>query len=205
MDEREREIVRRAVSGDLAALKWLLERYAGMFAAIALATCQNRKLAKTAARVAMVKAGIEIRRFAKEKEDFARWLARLIRHESERFIAQHRDEVPPLSLAIAQDELRQTIQSAGSPEKVNPDKLNELVLNVVLALPKEERELLLLRYIYIGSYTEIGRIYGWDRYKVDERLAAARRKLWDALEAFSIGAEATKSNQAEDKQQNKQE
>ena len=205
MDEREQEIVRRAVGGDLAALKWLLERYAGMFAAIALATCQNRRLARTAARVAMVKTGVEIRKFAKEKEDFARWLARLIRHESERFIAQHRDEVPPSSLAIAQDELRQTIQSAGSPEKVNPEKLNELVLNVVLALPKEERELLLLRYIYIGSYTEIGRIYGWDRYKVDERLAAARRKLWDALEAFSIGAEATKSNQAEKKQQNKQE
>ncbi|RKY14987.1 MAG: hypothetical protein DRP63_07625, partial [Planctomycetota bacterium] len=118
MDEREQEIVRRAVGGDLAALKWLLERYAGMFAAIALATCQNRRLARTAARVAMVKTGVEIRKFAKEKEDFARWLARLIRHESERFIAQHRDEVPPSSLAIAQDELRQTIQSAGSPEKV---------------------------------------------------------------------------------------
>ncbi|RKY15681.1 MAG: hypothetical protein DRP82_01140 [Planctomycetota bacterium] len=113
--------------------------------------------------------------------------------------------MPPSSLVIAKDELRQTIQSAGSPEKVNHEKVNELVLNVVLALPKEERELLLLRYLYIGSYTEMGRIYGWDRYKVDERLAAARRKLWDALEAFSIGAEATKSNQAEDKQQNKQE
>ncbi len=189
MDEREQEIVKRAVGGDLAALKWLLERYAGMFAALALATCQDKKLARTAARVAMVKAGVEIRKFPREKEDFARWLARLIRHESERFIAQHRDEISPPSLAIAQDELRQTIQSAGAPEKVNSDKLNELVLNVVLALPKEERELLLLRYLYIGSYTEIGRIYGWDRYKVDERLAEARRKLWDALEAFSIGTE----------------
>jgi len=190
MDEKEQEIIKRAVGGDLAALKWLLERYAGIYAAIALSVCQEPKLARTAARVGMVKTGIEIRKFQAGKEDIARWMARLARHEAERFIAQHRDEVAPTSLAIAQDELRQAIQAAGSPEKVEPKRLNELVLNVVLSLPREERELLLLRHIYTGSYTEIGRIYGWDRYKVDERLAEARRKLWDALEAFSIGTPA---------------
>lgn len=187
MDEREQEIIKRAVGGDLVALKWLFERYAGLYAAIALSVCQDARLARMAARVSMVKTGVEIRRFPREKEDIARWIARVVRHEAERFMAQHRDETTPLSLAIAQDELRQAVQQAGAPDRLDSKRLNELVLNVVLALPKEERELILLRYIYIPSYTEIGRVYGWDRYKVDERLAEARRKLWDALEAFSIG------------------
>jgi len=179
----EKEIMKRARTGDLAAVKWILERYAGLFEAIVLSTVLDPELAKTAVRVAMVKAGEELRR-VKESADLASWLAGVARRESERFARQH--DIRPIHEKIAAQELSDAIRAAGAPERVDPKELSALVINCMVSLPRAKRELLLLRYIYTDSYSEMGRIYGWDRYEVDERLAEARRIFWAMLEPFGL-------------------
>ena len=179
----EKEIMKRARTGDLAAVKWILERYAGLFEAIVLSTVLDPELAKTAVRVAMVKAGEELRR-VKEGTDLASWLAGVARRESERFARQH--DIRPIHEKMAAQELSDAIRAAGAPERVDPKELSALVINCIVSLPRAKRELLLLRYIYTDSYSEVGRIYGWDRYEVDERLAEARRVFWAMLEPFGL-------------------
>ncbi|MCX7703022.1 MAG: hypothetical protein N2234_02820 [Planctomycetota bacterium] len=188
----EKEMLKRAKDGDLAAVEWLLKSYCGLVTAVVHSICCDVALSRSAARLCMVKAGGEVRK-VKSEDELPRWFASLARREAEKFMKQHSPrEVPP---GLAMEELREEITTAGSVEKVEPKRLDELVVRCVLALPQPKRELLLLRYVYTSSYGEIGRIYGWDRYEVDEKLAEARRDLWKMLEVLGKPSEPQKKEE----------
>lgn len=196
----EKEILKRARAGDMAAVEWLLKRYSGLMTAIAHSVCCDPELTRPATRLSMVKAGTEVRKVKDEKE-LPRWFASVTRRETEKFMKQHTPR--EVSAGMAMEELREEVSTAGSLDKVKPERLEELVLRCLMSLPQPKREILLLRYIYSPSYGEIGRIYGWDRYEVDERIAEARRELWRSLEP--LGAEASPQSKPQEEKKGEEE
>jgi len=198
----EKEILKRARAGDMAAVEWLLKRYSGLMTAIAHSVCCDPELTRPATRLAMVKAGTEVRKVKDEKE-LPRWFASIARRESEKFMKQHTPR--EVSAGMAMEELREEVSVAGSPDRVKPERLEELVLRCLMALSQPKREVLLLRYIYSPSYGEIGKIYGWDRYEVDERIAEARRELWRMLEPLGAEAPAPPRPEEEKKEEKEKE
>lgn len=190
----EKEILKRARAGDVAAVEWLLKRYSGLMTAIVHSICCDVELTRAATRLSMVKAGTEINK-VKDESELPRWFASMARRETEKFMKQHTSR--EVTAGLAMEELREEVATAGSPDKVNPERMDELVLRCLMALPQPKREILLLRYIYTPSYGEIGRIYGWDRYEVDEKIAEARRELWRMLEP--LGVKTAKQSEGEEK------
>jgi RNA polymerase sigma factor (sigma-70 family) len=198
----EKDMLKRAKDGDLAAIEWLLKSYCGLITAVAYSVCCDAELTRSAARLCMVKSGSELRK-VKDENELPSWFALIARRESEKFMKQHTPREIPAGLAV--EELREEIATAGGVDKVEPKRLEELVARCLLALPQPKRELLLLRYIYTSSYGEIGRVYGWDRYEVDEKIAEARRDLWKMLEVIGTTKPQVKKEEAKDIEAKKEE
>lgn len=160
-------LVQRCLAGDSAAFEPLVERYQRPLYNLAARFLGSRDEALDSTQNAFVKAFENLASFKQEQKFFS-WLYQILRNECLNVLRSRR---PSASLP---DDLR----AAGSPsDALEQDQRKAAVQAVLLELPEEQREVVLLRHFTELSYDEISASTGVPVTTVKSRLYSARQRL----------------------------
>lgn len=168
----DRELVQRALAGDLVAFEELVRRHQqGLFSYLYRMT-GNSADAEELAQQALVKAWHSLRGF-RGRSSFKTWLYRIGINLALNFRTRTRPA----------EELTEFIPAYGSDpaDEFRRKQRDEVVLAALASLPKEQRTALVLS-VYEGmSYQEIGAAMGKSVRAVDSLLFRAKQKLRELL------------------------
>lgn len=172
----EDKIVQRARRGDAAAFEALVTAYRDRVYRLALRLCGNEADADEAAQEAFLAAWRGLPNFRGESR-FSTWLYQLVNHatidllrrEKRRVITGDIDEVD-------------TPDTAPSPHQTaERNEQRQAVRRAVLALPPEQRQVVVLRFMEELSYEEIGAALHLPTGTVKSRLNRAKAALREIL------------------------
>lgn len=86
------------------------------------------------------------------------------------------------NMTLALHELEDCIPAPGGPEEaLAAAELKGLIVRFLSELPKEQRQLFLLRYWYLESIGDLAKRLGWSQSKVKTTLFRVRKKLMNFL------------------------
>ena len=178
--EEELEIIGRVQQGDANAFELLVLEYEKNVFNLALRMMKNREDAMDAAQDAFLKAYNSIDNFRGDSK-FSVWLYRIVSNvcldalrkrsrRAENSLSVEDDEGDETQLDIPDEDL--------SPQTLLERKLSiEAVRRGLDSLPRDHRQILLLREIQGLSYEEIGQILDLEPGTVKSRIFRARKKL----------------------------
>lgn len=183
----EDKIVQRARRGDAAAFEALVTAYRDRVYRLALRLCGNEADADEAAQEAFLAAWRGLPNFRGESR-FSTWLYQLVNHaaidllrrEKRRVVAGDINEVD-------------TPDTAPSPQQqAERNEQRQAVRRAVLALPPEQRQVVVLRFMEELSYEEIGAALHLPTGTVKSRLNRAKTALREILsqQGNLLGAES---------------
>lgn len=179
----EREVVRRARSGDLRAFEQLVERYKRRAYYAALSLVGSHEDAMDLSQEAFARA-FRARRRLDPGRPFYAWLYRILRNLCFNFLRDSRTRrqlltgATPWIVADARDRAAE-VSPAKQAERA---ELRERVRRALETLPEFERETLVLREFEGLSYREIAELLDIPIGTVMSRLYAARRRLAERVE-----------------------
>lgn len=174
------ELVRRWQRGDAAAAAALTRRHTDAVGAVAWAILRSPEGIEDALQETFVRAARAIRRL-EQPERVASFLAGIARHVALDMLRQNhrharaipeRDAAPSPELSAERAELRRNL---------------EMALN---ALPQDQRELFLLKYVAGLSYAEIAQTLATTPEAVGQKLWRIRQKLQRELADYRPNAHA---------------
>ena len=159
------------LEGDASAFEPIVERYQRVLYNVALRMLGDREDARDVTQVAFVKAWQNLASYDSSHRFFS-WLYRIMVNESLNLIARRRREVP-LAFELPSPER--------ADQQAEADERTELLRRALLALPRESREVLVLRHFTELSYQEIAGTLGIPEKTVKSRLFTARQRLGELL------------------------
>jgi RNA polymerase sigma-70 factor (ECF subfamily) len=180
----EQELIRRAKSGDVAALESLVQTHQQIALRVAFLVVGDRTVAEDVTQEAFVKAYRALPGF-REASSFRPWLLRIVRNEAlNQRRRQGRQE--RLGLRLANDPV--SGGAAPSPETTVMTGLErQTVLDAVNELPDRYRDVVAHRYLLGLSEAETAATLRIPIGTVKSRTARALDRLEDSLSALRVG------------------
>ena len=177
----ERELVRRARRGDVAAFEELLRPCLQPAYQLAVRLLGNRQLAEDVTQDALLKAFTAMGHFRGEAR-FGTWIFRIV-HNACTDALRYRARRPQAPLPAAEgDGGPEPVASDPGPEDVVIERQGRAaLLAAVAALPPDHRAVVLLRDVQGLSYEEVAAITGQNLGTIKSRLHRARAALRAAL------------------------
>ena len=182
----EKALIQRVLSGDHEAFAELVEAHEKPVYNLCLRMCGNQEDAKDLAQEAFVKAWRGLR-FYKFESAFSTWLYRLTTNVCIDFLRKQKRR-PPVSLTVQDEdetavELELRDEAPLPEEQVLHREKQQRILAAMEQLEEEFRSVLVLRVVEDLTYEQIGEILDLKPGTVKSRLARARIKLKNLLEA----------------------
>jgi RNA polymerase sigma-70 factor (ECF subfamily) len=160
------------LKGDASAFEPIVARYQKVLFNVALRMLGDREDARDVTQISFVKAWQHLDSYDPSHRFFS-WLYRIMVNESLNLIARRRRQVP-------------LDANLPSPERADreaeADEQMERLRTALLALPRESREVLVLRHFSELSYHEIAWTLGIPEKTVKSRLFTARQRLGEFFE-----------------------
>ena len=172
----EDKIVQRARRGDAAAFEQLVTAYRDRVYRLALRLCGNEADADEAAQDAFLAAWRGLPNFRGESK-FSTWLYQLVNHAAIDLLRREKRQVAAGDI----DEV-DAPDTAPSPHRLaERNEQRQAVREAVLALPEEQRQVVVLRFMEELSYEEIGAALHLPTGTVKSRLNRAKAALREIL------------------------
>lgn len=172
----EGKIVQRARRGDAAAFEQLVTAYRDRVYRLALRLCGNEADADEVAQDAFLAAWRGLPNFRGESK-FSTWLYQLVNHAAIDLLRREKRQVAAEDI----DEV-DAPDSAPSPHHLaERNEQRQAVREAVLALPPEQRQVVVLRFMEELSYEEIGAALHLPTGTVKSRLNRAKAALREIL------------------------
>lgn len=165
----ERTAIEKVQKGEREAFRFLVESYQTQAVAHAAAILGNREDARDAAQEAFIDAFQALGRFDKSKR-FYPWFYVLLRNRCFKMTAKRRETQNVEELEII------------APREGLPREEQIALESALVALSREEREIITLKYLDGLSYDEISEYLKIPRGTVMSRLFHARKRLQAKLE-----------------------
>jgi RNA polymerase sigma factor (sigma-70 family) len=176
MSDDDSLFVAECLAGDTAAFRPLVERYQRVLFSVALRMLGDREEATDATQTAFVKAFEKLVTYDRRHRFFS-WLYRILVNECLNVRRAQRLEVP----------LDDGIPAAGDPlEALQVNERRARVKAAVARLPREQREVIILRHFADLSYGEIAEALGLPEKIVKSRLYSARQQLGHWLLGWDV-------------------
>jgi RNA polymerase sigma-70 factor, ECF subfamily len=170
LNQSDNELVRKALTGNVAAFAALYERHYGLAVGLARCSLRDVHLAEDAAQEAFAVACRNLSKL-RDQDKFAQWLGTICRHTASQ-LAQRRLNVE------ANVEHSQTAENLPSSD----DRID--IDGALMQLDELSREVIVLHYYSALSHAEIAAALGLSSAAVHGRLQRARRKLAEYLSSF---------------------
>jgi RNA polymerase sigma-70 factor (ECF subfamily) len=170
LNQSDKELVRDALAGNVAAFAALYERYYGLAVGLARCSLRDVHLAEDAAQETFAVACKNLSKL-REPNKFAQWLGTICRHTASQ-LAQSR-----LNLEANVEQHQTTENLPSSDDRIDID-------GALMQLDELSREVIVLHYFSALSHSEIAAALGLSSAAVHGRLQRARRKLADYLSSF---------------------
>jgi RNA polymerase sigma-70 factor (ECF subfamily) len=149
----EQEIVRRCLAGERDAFATLVDRYRSLAYTIAYRMTGDADEANDLAQEGFIAAYTNLRRF-RFGSRFSTWLCSIVMNKCRDHLRARREQVPV-------DELSGLRAAASDPERTASEEEDGEILQKALdALPRDYREVLVLKHIEGRDYGEISGILG---------------------------------------------
>jgi len=164
-------LIEKSKSGDGVAFAELTRRYQNMAFACALSRLGDFHLAEDAVQEAFIAAYFCLHNLA-DTAAFPGWLRGIVHHQCSRIMRNEPKSVSPLEYA-------ETIPAAGGDpiRHVEQAETRDAVMDAVMALPDDQREVVVLHYIHEYTHREIAEFIDIPIASVNNRLHAARTRL----------------------------
>ena len=184
--EQEQEVIRRVLDGDSESFEQLIREYEKNVYNLALRMTGSSEDAYDMSQEAFLKAYTSLRSFRGDCK-FSVWLYRIVSNVCLDFLRSRSRRITE-SLTVENDEgeeaIREIPDEQFSPETLLEKKLTrEAVRRGLLALPEDQRKILLLREIEGLRYEEIASVLDIEPGTVKSRIFRARKKLCAILAA----------------------
>lgn len=165
------EVIAAVLGGDVDAFSVLVERYEGEFAAYASYMTGNRDDAADVVQESFVRAYRSLKR-CKDPANFKGWVFRIVSNQCKTHLARRkrrRTESLQHTAALPSDD------NPGQDAEVSD--LRRQLNQALLALPLDQREALVLKYVYGLDIREMTQLLSASRSAVKMRLMRARTAL----------------------------
>jgi RNA polymerase sigma-70 factor (ECF subfamily) len=174
MDEREKGLVERVLSGDQAAFAPLVEPYRDRLLGLAYRITRNAEDAKEVAQETLLRSFKYLANFDVEKS-FKSWLFQILVHAARNHGAKRGREA---SLARSDSARQAALLNASGPEKGHEDvELRSKLMDCLDVLSPRERAVFLLRDVEDLNVRETAAALGSSVVSVRVHLSAARKKI----------------------------
>ena len=167
------EIVRETLAGEREAFSELVERHYPLIFGLALSSLRNRDDAEDAAQESFLRA-LKSLNTLKEPARFASWLSSIVRNICRDYRARQLSEQHVAHLAA---------ETPHEPSEPDGNDLHELLWDHVMALPPDEREILILYYFSKQNTRAIAELISISIPAAEKRLQRARQSLGTRMEA----------------------
>lgn len=175
-DSDDAALVGRCRAGDAKAFEVLVERHQRVLQSVAFRMLGNREDARDATQTAFVRVFEHLDGYDPDHKFFS-WVYRILRNECLNVLRARRP-TEPVSVELP---------AAGSPlESLEASERHRRVQTALLALPVEQREVVVLRHFAGLPYDEIGTTLGVPAKTVKSRLYAARQRLGELLLGWDV-------------------
>jgi RNA polymerase sigma-70 factor (ECF subfamily) len=175
-DNNDSLLVAQCLAGETGAFRLLVERYQRLLFSVALRMLGDREDATDAAQSAFVKAYEKLASYDRNHK-FYSWLYRILVNECLNVRRSRHVQVP----------LDPDMAAPGSPlEEVETAERRARVQAAVARLPREQREVIVLRHFADLSYQEIADVLELPGKTVKSRLYDARRELGRRLLGWDV-------------------
>lgn len=177
-------VVQAVLDGDVNRFEAIVKEYEKSVYNLALRMCGDREDALDISQEVFIKVYHSLHSFRSESK-FSVWLYRIVSNACLDFL-RSRSRRAEDSLSVEDGEggtqERELRDERYAPERLLERKLTRDALQrALLALPEEQRKILLLRELQGLSYEEIGRVLSIESGTVKSRIFRARRKLCEIL------------------------
>jgi RNA polymerase sigma-70 factor (ECF subfamily) len=162
--------VARCLRGDAAAFETLVRRYQRVLYTVAVRLTGNAEDAQDVTQNTFIRAYERLETYDPARRFFS-WIYRIAVNESLNFLRVRRPHDP----------LEDTFEAVEVGDPVERKQIGERVQGALMALSKEYREVVVLRYFGELSYEEIGETIGIPEKTVKSRLFSARQRLAQIL------------------------
>jgi len=163
------KLLRRARDGDSRSMGAIFARYRGLVEGVCAARLGRSDLLADAVQEVFLKLMLSVRQI-REPGALAGWLGRVARTTAAD-LALKESKKPRAEKLV-------TPRQASSPlEQAVRDERGRLLMETVMDMKPEFREVLLLRYLHSRSYREIAEVLGEPVTTVQVRLHRARKQL----------------------------
>jgi RNA polymerase sigma-70 factor (ECF subfamily) len=172
----EAELVARSQDGDLAAFNRIVERYQGLVYNVAARITGNRTSAEDVAQETFTSAYRSIRRF--RGGSLRAWLTRIASNLSIDAIRSSRRRPEESLDEHLLNPAFQPVSAVESPEqRALSNELSDEIQRAIMAVPEEQRALLVLIDVQGMSYEEAAQAVGVSVGTVKSRLSRARARV----------------------------
>ncbi len=179
------DLVRLARSGDKDAFRELVLRHQNAAGGVAFGILGDTHLAADAVQDSFVKAWQRLNQLGDDRR-FSGWFLQIVRSSS---IDLHRRRSLRGREKYSIDETRDISPGMGPEESLEQVEKSQMINNLLLELPAEYREVLLLKHQLNHSYQEIARIQGTTPKAVESKIARARKLLAEKWRRANSGGE----------------
>ena len=162
--------VARCLTGDRAAFETLVRRYQQVLFTVALKLTGNEEDARDVTQNAFVRAYLKLDTYDPSRKFFS-WLYRIAVNQSLNARRDRRSHEP----------LEEGIEAERGSDPVERLETSGRVQAGLMALSKEYREVIVMRYFADLSYEEIAEAVGIPEKTVKSRLFSARQRLGEIL------------------------
>ena len=164
-------LIDKCKAGDAAAFAELTRRYQNMAFACAISRLGDYQLAEDAVQEAFIAAYYGIHSLS-DPAAFPGWIRGIVCHQCHRILRSSPRSYAPLEYA------ENAPSAAGNPAAiVEATQERDIVLDAVMALPDNLREVVVLHYIHEHSHREIATFLDIPVATVNNRLHSARTRL----------------------------
>lgn len=180
------KLVSWAKSGDREAFRQLVLDHQRIAGGVAYGILGDTHLAADAVQDSFIHAWQKIGQL-KQNHKFKSWFLMIVRSRS---IDLHRQRIAKIREAHTIDESMDASSEKGPAEKLEHHERSRLIRQMLLELPEEYREVLLLKHQLNHSYREIAKIQGTTPKAIESKLSRARKLLaekWQKLQGRESG------------------
>jgi RNA polymerase sigma-70 factor (ECF subfamily) len=174
MDEREKKLVERVLSGDRTAFAPLIDPYRDRLLGLAYRFTRDAEDAKEVAQETLLRSFKYLATFDVEKS-FKAWLFQILVHAARNHGARRGREA---SLARSEPAREAALETLSGPEKSHEDRqMRSKLMDCLDVLSPRERDVFLLRDVEDLNVEETAAALGSSAISVRVHLSAARKKL----------------------------
>ena len=179
-EKDEKSLIQGAVKGEEQDFEALVLMYQNTAYNIAYKYFQNHHDALDATQESFIKVFKNIKKFRQESS-FKTWLYRIVMNTCNDILRSRKSRINPESIFKEGEEGEYIVQiedkDKGPLEKIISGEESSGIMKSLYKLPKEQKEILILRDIEDLSYEEIGFILSLNPGTVKSRINRARLKL----------------------------